>query len=104
AIDALLDTENSKHRDILHFDAAGKTIKLHLPDRSDHIQRSIALTNNFYECGMLHDMRERAKLLQGTASTIPVAIDVGANIGNHTIFLATQTDMPVIALEPAAGS
>lgn len=104
AIDTLLDTANGKRRDILHFGAAGKTVKLYLPDRSDHIQKSIALSNNFYESGMLRDMAERAKLIQATAGTAPVAIDVGANIGNHTIFLATQTDLPVIAVEPAAGS
>ena len=103
AIETLLGAENGKHRDILHFGTDCKKIRLHLPDRSDHIQKTIALSNNFYESEMLRDMADRAKLLPAE-SKASVAIDVGANIGNHTIFLATQTEMPVIALEPAAGS
>lgn len=103
AIDTLLGAENGKHRDILHFGMGGAKIRLYLPDRSDHIQKTIALSNSFYEGEMLRDMADRVKLLLAE-SDASVAIDVGANIGNHTIFLATQTEMQVIALEPAAGS
>jgi FkbM family methyltransferase len=74
----------------------GREVRMRLPDRADHIQRLIASERSFYELDMLRDMATRAWPTDG------VAVDVGANIGNHTLFLAAVLDLRVVALEPLA--
>lgn len=58
----------------------------------DHIGSMIARNNYYYEGGMLDYIK----------SSIPkgLMIDVGANIGNHTIYLAKYCATSVIAFEP----
>ena len=58
----------------------------------DSICKNIIL-NNFYEVELLNGMCELAKNKDG------VAIDIGANIGNHSLFFANQFKQ-VIAFEP----
>lgn len=75
------------------FDADGVAIRMHLPDRHDLVQKIIALRRDFYERGMLQDIRDR--LEPGG-----LALDIGANIGNHTVFFAKLCGLRVVALEP----
>ncbi len=70
-----------------------EVIYFFLPNEDDHIQKLIARTRNFYEQDMLNDIRNRLPA-EG------IAIDVGAYIGNHTIFLSKICGMDVIAIEP----
>lgn len=74
--------------------SGGTSVRLYLPDQEDHIQKTIRRTQAFYEADMLEQIHERA---------IPdtVAIDVGANIGNHTVFLAAVCGLRVEAFEPS---
>ena len=60
--------------------------------KNDLITNGHKSTNNFYEFQMLEFIRDN----------IPkgVMIDVGANIGNHTIFLAKYCATKVMAFEP----
>ena len=60
--------------------------------KNDLITNGHKTTNNFYEFQMLEFIRDN----------IPkgVMIDVGANIGNHTIFLAKYCATKVMAFEP----
>jgi len=60
--------------------------------KNDLITNGHKSTNNFYEFQMLEFIRDN----------IPtgVMIDVGANIGNHTIYLAKYCATKVIAFEP----
>ena len=60
--------------------------------KNDLITNGHRTTNNFYEFQMLEFIRDN----------IPkgVMIDVGANIGNHTIFLAKYCATKVMAFEP----
>ena len=67
-----------------------------LPDReTDYIQRGIAARGEPYESQMLADMASR--LVAGD-----VVVDVGANVGNHTLYLAVVAGCRVEAVEPDA--
>jgi len=60
-----------------------------LSDPEDHIQRHL-LTGTPYEYGMLRHMTARADGL---------VVDVGANIGNHSLYLASM-GVEVVGFEP----
>ena len=58
---------------------------IYVPDYpSDYIQRTIVHTGNFYE---IKDLKYLDKFLDKTS----VILDVGANIGNHTIYWGKRT-------------
>lgn len=68
--------------------------KIFLPNHEmDHLQRLIKNTSKPYELGMLQDMASRL-------DKNSVVIDVGANIGNHSIYLAKSLGCSVICFEP----
>lgn len=60
---------------------------------NDHITRTIKATNRFYEWFLL-------TAIDTFVSSGDLVIDVGANIGNHTIFFAASKSARVIAFEP----
>jgi FkbM family methyltransferase len=62
----------------------------------DHIAKLLKKTGTFYEIDLL-------KYMQSIKGYLPAGetIDVGANIGNHTIFLAEFVRPPVTAYEPS---
>lgn len=78
---------------IVRFESYGEEIQFFLPDSHDHIQKIIASEKRFYEQEMLDDIRSRV-------SPGSLAIDVGASIGNHTIFFSKICKLRVVALEP----
>lgn len=61
-------------------------------DPHDHIGSRIARRRMFYERDLLEDLRRRV----GHG----LAVDVGAHIGNHTIWMAKVCGLDVVALEP----
>lgn len=61
--------------------------------QTDYIQRTIAEAGRPYEHDMLKDMASR--LVPGD-----VVVDIGSNIGNHTLFLAIVAKVKVLAVEP----
>jgi FkbM family methyltransferase len=63
------------------------------PD-GDHLLRAIDESGCFYEIDLLEQLWRRLP-------PIRAAVDVGANIGNHTIFLAGVLGADVIAVEPS---
>jgi FkbM family methyltransferase len=80
--------------DICSFHYEGVPIHFYLPDPKDHIQRIIRSNKTFYEGEMLRDIRNRVP----TKTTI---LDIGANIGNHTVFFAKLCKAArVYAFEP----
>jgi FkbM family methyltransferase len=82
-------------RHIFDVTEADLTYRLYLPNHeTDHIQRGVAREGGPYERGMLQDMAGR--LRPGD-----IAIDVGANVGNHTIYLAYVCSARVWAFEPS---
>ncbi|WP_374675002.1 FkbM family methyltransferase [Ideonella sp.] len=93
---ALLDSTPSA--DPVHeVHALGVHYRMVLPQAaSDYIQKKIADTHSPYEREMLEEMA-------GRLSPGDLVVDVGANVGNHTLFLAAVAGCRVIALEPHAG-
>lgn len=75
------------------FSLHGHRVVFELPDPSDLIQRKISERQSFYELDLLEDMRRR--LHPGG-----LCVDVGAHLGNHTIYLAKICGMQVLAFEP----
>jgi FkbM family methyltransferase len=72
----------------------GRTVSFYLPDHErDHVQGLIAKGRSFYEADML---QHAATLLKPN----DLVIDVGAYVGNHTVFFASICDAEVVAFEP----
>lgn len=60
---------------------------------TDYIQKKIVTEQRPYELSMLEDMGRRV----GTGDLV---LDIGANVGNHTLYLAAVAGCQVIAFEP----
>lgn len=75
------------------FDFDGRRIELALPEHKDYIAEAITGSHAFYESDLLQSLR--ALLQPGD-----LVLDVGANIGNHTVFFATVAECSVISYEP----
>jgi FkbM family methyltransferase len=75
------------------FEFLGRRIELWTHPDPDHLARVIRDSRTFYELDVL--MKCREVYLPGTA-----IIDVGANIGNHSIFFGAILNAPVYAFEP----
>jgi FkbM family methyltransferase len=72
----------------------GAIYSIYLPDaESDYIQGRIVKDKQPYELEMLRDMA--ARLQPGD-----LVLDIGANIGNHTLYLASVAGCRVHAFEP----
>jgi FkbM family methyltransferase len=72
--------------------AHGATVRFDDVDRRDHIGRVIAVERAWYERKLLDDARRRVPT--------GLAVDVGAHIGNHTLWFSQVCALPVVALEP----
>jgi FkbM family methyltransferase len=75
------------------FDFLGQRIELWTHPEPDHLAMVIRTSKTWYETDVL--MKCRELYLPGTA-----VIDVGANIGNHTVFFAAILGATVHAFEP----
>lgn len=80
----------------VQLDVFGRQVDLALFD-DDHVTRIIQSTETFYEAELLEDILRRTQPGQ-------LALDVGAHVGNHTLFLAAVADLDVIAVEPSTAS
>ncbi|MDI6617557.1 MAG: FkbM family methyltransferase [Clostridiales bacterium] len=81
-------------KSVYNFTYEDKEIKFYLPYLKDWIQNIIYITRNFYETAMLEDIRKRI-------GQNKVFIDVGANIGNHTVYFSKVCDAKkVYSFEP----
>src|SRR5688572_21670039 len=60
----------------------------------EHILRFVSKTGQFYEADLLETLDEWIDVRHH------YVIDVGANIGNHTLFFAAVMGARVIAIEP----
>ena len=69
---------------------------VYLPNlETDYIQKKIATNQVPYEIEMLDDIRSRISLGD-------LVLDIGANVGNHTLYMAAVTGCRVVAFEPNA--
>jgi FkbM family methyltransferase len=78
---------------VIDFNYRDVKIKFFLPNLHDHIQKIIYLNKTFYEREMLEDIRNRIE-------PDSVIFDVGANIGNHSIYFAKICSSRVYSFEP----
>lgn len=79
---------------VARIEAGGTHYELVLPNAAeDHIQKLLMQTGRPYESVMLQDMR--ARLAPGD-----LVLDIGANVGNHALYLACVAEARVIAFEP----
>jgi FkbM family methyltransferase len=79
------------------FTAAGQQVTLRFASAQDHIARTIEGTGTFYEAELLADVRSRLFFPE-------CAVDVGAHVGNHTVFFSRILGIQTIAFEPNATS
>ncbi|WMT91984.1 FkbM family methyltransferase [Pelagibacterium sp. H642] len=75
------------------FEAAGKTLSLGFASSADHIAHMIEQTGTFYEAEMLADARSRLFYPR-------CAVDVGAHVGNHTLYFAHTLGVRTFSFEP----
>lgn len=66
-------------------------------EAADHINATMQRTRGFYEIAMLEDMASRLFFPQAV-------VDVGAHVGNHSVFFAGVLGASVIAIEPNPSS
>lgn len=78
---------------IVQITAGQRSFSLEFPHPDDHIARIIRQTGTFYEAEMLNDLQSRLFFPS-------VAADIGAHVGNHTIFLAGVLGLTTYAFEP----
>ncbi|GGJ60422.1 FkbM family methyltransferase [Glutamicibacter ardleyensis] len=73
------------------YDEKNYSLEFHSP--KDHIARQVGMGKTFYEIELLNAIKP-------FINHNDLVIDVGANIGNHSIFFAGTRDCNVIAFEP----
>jgi FkbM family methyltransferase len=75
------------------FHAAGKHLSMGFANEEDHIADVIRKTGTFYEAEMLSDVRSRLFYPE-------CAVDVGAHVGNHSIYFSHVLGLQTLAFEP----
>lgn len=97
SVNVALSTYASSDDKIFDIYQNATNIRFYLPNgNSDSIQREIIRTSSFYQGGMLSKVFSRVKLKEN-----PVIVDVGANIGNHTLYFSKVLDASkVYSFEP----
>ena len=75
------------------FQLGGKHYRLSFPSKDDHIANVVRSTGSFYESEMLADVRSRLFYPE-------CAVDVGAHVGNHTVYFASVLALRTVAFEP----
>lgn len=83
----------------MHFDYRSKSFDIEGVSQNDHIYRKISRTGTFYEIDLLEYIY-RIKPLIYSKGCKNVVIDIGANIGNHSVFLCSFLADHLIAIEP----
>lgn len=73
---------------------AGRSVTFRFPDPTEYIAKKIIDSKVFYELDVLEEI---SSLGLGNG----LFVDVGANIGNHSLFFSIILDREVVAFEPA---
>lgn len=83
----------------MRFDYLSKSFDIEGVSENDHIYRQITRTGTFYEIDLL-DYIHRIKPFIYSKGCMNVVIDIGANIGNHSVFFGSFMADHLIAIEP----
>ena len=83
----------------IRFKYSGVSIELISTDNNDTTYKNISQNNTFYELSYLQFIHKFYKDLFGEPKNL-VVVDVGASIGNHTIFFSKILGAQVFAFEP----
>ena len=71
-----------------------KSFQFVIQDDNEYIQKTLLASGKFYETDLLDSLAKLIKVGDG------VALDIGANLGNHSIFFAGVLGLEVHAFEP----
>lgn len=74
------------------------TTRFVIDDAAEHIQNHLNTHKSFYELAMLDDMLNMLQQQEGCV------LDIGANIGNHSLFLAMHSNRDILAFEPCTAN
>ena len=83
----------------MDFEYSGKCFRLTGASEDDHIVSVIRDSGSFYELDLLEYMQWVLKKREG-GNLAKLVLDVGANIGNHSVFIGTFIAEHVLAIEP----
>lgn len=83
----------------MDFEYSGIRFRLVGASEKDHIVSIIRNSGSFYELDLLEYMQWALKKREG-GKLAKLVLDVGANIGNHTVFIGTFITKHVLAIEP----
>lgn len=82
-------------KNIFEIEYYGKKINIYISDKEDFIQKSICKSKTFYEMEMLETV---FKIIPPKG----IILDIGANIGNHTLFFSSICGLETYAFEPSS--
>lgn len=83
---------------ILDFNYSGEQFRFYLPLKNDVIQSYMIYNRTFYELAQLEEL---CQFIKDSGINISTIVDAGANIGNHTVYLANALDTVYIhSFEP----
>lgn len=80
-----------------NFSYRGRDFGIAAPSADDHLFKAIAARRCFYEIDLLEYM---LRIGECFAAGNSVAVDVGGNIGNHSVFFGSFLTRHVISIEP----
>ncbi|OBY93321.1 hypothetical protein A6723_009190 [Pseudomonas sp. AU11447] len=87
-------TEKDAERNVATLTIGESRYSIYLPNHAtDYIQKKIVDEQKPYELQMLEDIQQRV-------AVDDLVLDIGANIGNHTLYLAAVAGCRVMAFEP----
>jgi len=83
----------------MQFEYRSKLFDIEGVSQNDHIYKSITQSGNFYEIDLLDYIYHLKPFIYSTKHR-NIILDVGANIGNHSVFLCSFIADHLIAIEP----
>jgi len=83
----------------MRFEYRSKSFDIEGASQDDHIYRQIFRTSNFYEIDLLEYIYKLKPFIY-LKGKINICIDIGANIGNHSVFFSSFFADHLIAIEP----
>lgn len=95
----LLGQNHNEGNIIMQFEYRSKTFDIEGISQNDHIYKCITQSDTFYEIDLLEYIY-RIKTFFPSKKNKNIVVDIGANIGNHSIFFSSFIADHLIAIEP----